>query len=586
MSRLVIAEKPSVAEDISRVVGPSNNLGTHWLSPDGTVITFAVGSLVSLAPPERYDPKFKFWNIRDLPILPKKYIWEPKDARAQTRLNEISDLLKKYPISSVVNACDAAREGEYIFRLIWAELGMEGKYTQERAWIRSMTDEGIKKAFNAIQPSDKFRPLAMAAAARSIADWSVGINGSRAISSELRKSGNPKETWSVGRVQTPTLAIIADYEATRRAAKPHPNYQLMLCLSNESDSFLVPHALITPDAEKLKSLRSTLKGQPVVPTVQKTEVLKPAPKLFDLTTLQRFMNTTQKWTAARTLKAAQSLYEREKVLTYPRTDSTALPSDYEAEVPGILTQLIRNGDISDVPDLEKTNRAAVYNDAEVTDHFAIIPTGQKLLSRDPDGVQLYQTIVKRFVAALSEPEKVALERQVYKVGTEEFALQKETTLEPGWRGVYGRTAGHTVGKLPVFSPEVELVGIKTDTKLDMGMPPMTEAKLLESMCEDPSSKLGTPATRANIIEELKTKTYINGADGSVTITEKGDKLIDHLKFIGLDTLTSPKLTGEWEAKLVLIEQGKLTLPQFLEESRQLTKQVTQQILHPSNGPEM
>ena len=338
MGKLYLTEKPSVAELLANTLGKAQKQPTHWSIDNGDTVTWAIGHLVSLANPDEYDPKWKSWNLANLPVMPAKFKWRASDANAAKRLDEIEDVIAAVKPTAIVNACDAGREGELIFWLIWAELKLEGKYPMERLWLRSMTKEGIGRAMADIKPGANTRNLAVAAASRSMADWIIGMNATRAASKVL--AIGPKEIWSVGRVQTPTLALLVDRNQERADFKPQDVWGVSAVFVADNQTFPV-NAVLPTQAESERVAAAC--ASPGKITDVETIENRPPNKLFDLTTLQRFMNITAGWPAQRTLDAAQKLYEHENVITYPRTDSDALPSDYEKEAQRVLDTLPAQG---------------------------------------------------------------------------------------------------------------------------------------------------------------------------------------------------------------------------------------------------
>lgn len=586
MGKLYLTEKPSVAELLANTLGKAQKQQTHWTIDNGDTVTWAIGHLVSLANPDEYDPKWRSWNLANLPVMPAKFKWRASDANAAKRLDEIEDVIAAVKPTSIVNACDAGREGELIFWLIWAELKLEGKYPMERLWLRSMTKEGIGRAMADIKPGANTRNLAVAAASRSMADWIIGMNATRAASKVL--ATGPKEIWSVGRVQTPTLALLVDRNQERADFKPQDVWGVSAVFSADNKTFPVNATLPTQaDAERVAAAcASPGKITDVVTTED-----RPPNKLFDLTTLQRFMNITAGWPAQRTLDAAQKLYEHEKVITYPRTDSDALPADYEKEAQRVLDTLPAQGfgtiAALALPADKCPHKTLVFDDKGVTDHFAIIPTGTPLSSKMSDHATLYATIVKRFVAAFCPPEKVEVKvRTVELPSGDKLTSTQETTVDPGWKAVYGRAPGAVKGpNLPGQSGDTATPQSATPTHSMTPPPPLhNEASLLEQMTKDKNKSLGTAATRASIIENLKFKQYIRASDGNWEPTEKGTKLVQALRDRGMSDITNSEMTGAWEQRLRNIEAGTEKAPAFNAEIKQLTGDMVDKFKEPAQAP--
>ena len=571
MGKLYIAEKPSVAELLAQTLGGAKKTQTHWTTAGGDSVTWALGHLVSLYDPEDYNPAWRSWNPAQLPMLPEKFKWKPADVGSAQRLKDIAGVINQTQPTSIVNACDAGREGELIFWLIWAELKLEGKVPMERLWLRSMTPEGINKALTDVKPGAEFRNLAVAAASRAMADWVVGMNGTRACSNIL--SGGKKEVWSVGRVQTPTLAVLVDRAVERETHVPVESWALAGTFTIGGSQF---EASAPSTAETAEPTSQTLAGTSGTVQDTITQESRPPFKLFDLTTLQRYMNITAGWTAQRTLDAAQKLYEHEKVITYPRTESDALPADYEKEAQRVLDALPAQGfgkfTSLALPANACPHKELIFDDKAVTDHFAIIPTGIPLNSKVADHQALYATIVKRFIAAFCPAEVVEVKKRTVTMpdGTV-FSAQLETTVTPGWKAVYGRSAGSQKGMpLPGESGQPATASKVTPVKSVSQPPPLhNEATLLEAMSKDKSKSLGTAATRASVIENLKRKEYIKPSGGSWEPTPKGMKLVTELRTRGLGELTNADLTGTWEGRLRGIEKGTEKATSFNSDMKQL-----------------
>ena len=563
MPRLYIAEKPSVAEILALTLGGAKKCATHWTTESGDMVTWAIGHLVSLSAPEDYKPEWKDWSVKNLPMLPEKFTWKPASANAAKRLDEIEMVIKQVKPTSIVNACDAGREGELIFRLIWTELGLKETVPMERLWLRSMTKEGIKAAIAKIEPADKYRNLAKAAAVRAIADWTVGMNATRAISHVMRQGlprGAKTPLFSIGRVQTPTLALVVDYDSARKQFKPETSFNVVGSFGPLTASVVVP------DEAQGNQIKQVCEGQPAVVT-STSVVEKRAPNpLFDLTTLQRFTNVTLGWTAAHTLAVAQKLYEAEKVITYPRTEANALPEDYEPEAQRVMDTLGEQGFATLValalPTNQCPHKSLVFNNEQITDHFAMMPTGSKLTGGDKDAQTLYTIIVKRFISVFCPAEEVQVTTKTAVVGENTFTAKSECTINPGWRAVYGKKAEVPPTDEPANSVCTNVRVVKQVTQAP---PAMTEAVLLQQMSRPTPGSfigLGTAATRASMIEKLKTCEYIAPEGKGWISTDKGAQLVLELRARNLLDITNAQMTETWENRLRNIEKGLETTGDF------------------------
>ena len=564
MPRLYIAEKPSVAEVLAQTLGGAKKCATHWTTESGDMVTWAIGHLVSLSAPEDYNPAWKDWSVKNLPMLPDKFVWKPASANAAKRLDEIEMVIKLVKPTSIVNACDAGREGELIFRLIWTELGLKETVPMERLWLRSMTKEGIKAAIAQIEPADKYRNLAKAAAIRAIADWTVGMNATRAISHVMRQGlprGEKSPLFSIGRVQTPTLALVVDYDSMRKQFKPETSFKV------SGDFGPLTASVMVPGEAQAAAIKQACEGQPAVVTSTSVVENRPPNPLFDLTTLQRFTNVTMGWTAAHTLAVAQKLYEAEKVITYPRTEANALPEDYEPEAQRVMDSLAEQGFAPLValalPTNQCPHKSLVFNNAQITDHFAMMPTGSKLSGGDKDAQTLYNIIVKRFISVFCPAEEVQVTTTTAVVGGNTFTHKAEVTTNPGWRAVYGKKADSTpIAEVPV-NPTCN--NIQIAKLVTQPPPPMTEAVLLQQMSRPtPGSYigLGTAATRASMIEKLKTCEYIAPEGKGWVSTDKGSQLVLELRSRNLLDITNAQMTETWENRLRNIEKGLETTGDF------------------------
>ncbi|MEX1142754.1 MAG: DNA topoisomerase 3 [Thermoleophilaceae bacterium] len=588
---LVVAEKPSVANDLAAALPGSFKQGKDkaFLEGDDYVITWAVGHLVGLAEPDAYDPKLKKWRFADLPIVPDEFKLVPNDDRAAKQLKVIHRQMAREDVGDVVNACDAGREGELIFAYVYDTAKV--KKPVQRLWLSSMTRKAIEDAFERLRPGEEMESLEAAARSRSEADWLVGMNATRAASIRLRAAFDG--AVSLGRVQTPTLALVARREEEIRAFKPEP-YWLVEARFAASDErayagrYMGGKRIAEDEAAKIVEACKGRDGE-ITKLEQKEERERPQ-LLYDLTSLQRHANTLHGFSARRTLAAAQRLYEEHKALTYPRTSSRFLTGDMVAEIRPIAELVGHNGQYRKgseyVRGLEKLPLGRVVNDAKVEDHHAIIPTKSEhdLGRMGADELKVYDLVAKRFLAVF-HPDAV-FERTRVETTVEEnvFRTSGRVLIEAGWRSVYGQEA-QGEGKQDDDSGGDQLL-----PKLDEGeavetreieslrketQPPrrFTEASLLAAMetagkeIEEADlreamkdSGIGTPATRASIIERLIAVGYIERDGRSLHATEKGVQVI---RLLGEHALTSPELTGDWEHRLGLIERGEDSRPAFM-----------------------
>jgi DNA topoisomerase-3 len=593
---LVITEKPSVAQDIAAALGGFTDCD-GYLESDSRVVTFAVGHLYELLPPEELDPRFKRWTLDALPILPDEFRYRAKEGQSD-RLRTIKKLLQRPDVDRVVNACDAGREGELIFREIVEQLG--GTKPVERLWLQSMTEDSIRDGFARLRPGEELEGLADAAHCRARSDWLIGMNATRALTKRL-KSRKEKTAWSAGRVQTPTLAMLVGRELEVLAHVPRPYWRVTASFEHAGQPFAAtwfdPGFQAGADDEARDDrIFDLARAEAIVARGRAGEGLasetrKPsresAPPLFDLTSLQREGNRRFGWSARRTLSAAQRCYERHKLLTYPRTDSRCLPSDYRPTVGRALEALegaSEQGDgFEDYAAAAARLRAAglrneerVFDDRGVSDHFAIIPTGR--LPAEPltgDDRRLFDLVVRRFLGAFHGPAVWERVERVTVVSGESFRTRARFLKEQGWRSVLpAGTEEDAERELPALAPgrdeasgvPVANRGAELEAEQTKPLPRITEARLL-SLMENAGSQIedediaaalhekgiGTPATRADIIENLIAKGYVLRVDKALRPTVKGIRLIDTLRRIHADRLTSPELTGDIEFLLLVVE---------------------------------
>jgi DNA topoisomerase III len=594
---LVIAEKPSVGTDLARVLKGPFKKGEGVLEGPEHVITWAVGHLVQLAEPDEYDAKFKRWRMEDLPIVPDRFKLVVRDERSRKQMSVVTKQIGRDDIAEVVNACDAGREGELIFAYLYEKA--KGKKPVQRLWLNSMTSAAMKSAFEALRPSEDFARLEQAARSRSEADWIVGMNATRAATIRLRSSFDG--AVSLGRVQTPTLALIARREEEIKAFVPEPYW--LVDASFEADGARTYqgryHAGAKPriaTGEQAAAIVAACEGKPgKITKLDKKEQREKAPMLYDLTTLQREANNRYGFSAKRTLGAAQRCYEEHKALTYPRTNSRYLPSDMVAEIKPIAELVgaqpeYRKG-AEYVTSLDLLPLARVVNDEKVTDHHAIIPTRSehKLDKMSSDDRRIYDMVTRRFLAVF-HPEAVFENTRVETtIGEGEnghvFRTRGKLLIVPGWRGVYDEVAADSRPKgeedegadqqLPKLQDGETVKTTKVAAERKETKPPRrySDASLLGAMetagklVDDEElreamkeSGIGTPATRASIIERLITVGYVERDARALVATEKG---LNVIRLLDAHMLTSPELTGSWEHRLGKIERGEDSREKFM-----------------------
>jgi DNA topoisomerase-3 len=591
---LVIAEKPSVGQDLARVLEGPFIKHEGWLEGPKHIITWAVGHLVQLAEPDEYDPKFKKWRMADLPIVPDHFKLVVRDERSKKQMSVINRLLKNDDVSDVVNACDAGREGELIFAYLYEKAG--SKKPVRRLWLQSMTKAAIKEAFGHLRDGAELASLEQAARSRSEADWIVGMNSTRAATIRLRSSFDG--AVSLGRVQTPTLAIVARREEEIRAFKPEPYWLVDADFeADENRDYEGRYHLGAKPrlatAEEAQAIVDAVRDQPgEITKLDKTERKERAPLLYDLTSLQRDANSRYGFSARRTLSAAQRLYEEHKALTYPRTSSRFITGDLVPEIKPTARHLADHREYAKgaeyVLALDVLPLGRVVNPEKVTDHHAILPTPTSQHPekwRSEDDRKIYDMVVRRFLA-IFHPDAVFENTRVETTVAEHiFRTRGKVLLVAGWRGVYGELVdgersdddeggeqqlprlqkGETVKTLEVRSLEKETKPPRRYTDASLLGAMETAGKLvdddeLREAMKD--SGIGTPATRAAIIERLIDVGYIEREGRALVATEKGRNVI---RLLADHQLTSPQLTGEWESRLAKIEDGADSRPAFMKD---------------------
>ncbi len=610
--QLIIAEKPSVANDIAKALGGFTKEGEYFES-DNFVLSSAIGHLLELTVPEEYEVKRGKWSFAHLPVIPPRFALNPIEKTAD-RLKLLNRLIKRKDVSGLINACDAGREGELIFRYV-AQHSKTDKPIR-RLWLQSMTQGAIREGFAHLRSDTEMLPLADAARCRSEADWLIGINGTRAMTAFNSKSGGFHKT-PVGRVQTPTLAILVEREEKIRKFVSRDYWEVEAEFGavagtyrgrwfdekfrkNENDEHARAERLW--DAAKAAALRQKCLGKPGSVEEESKPTTQLSPQLFDLTSLQREANGRFGFSAKATLGLAQALYEKHKVLTYPRTDSRCLPEDYIPNVKETLQslgetvyapfagQILKNGWVHP--------NKRIFNNAKISDHFAIIPTAQVPKSLSEPEQKLYDLVAKRFLAIFYPAAEYNVTTRITRVENEPFKTEGKVLVSAGWLAVYGKEAQSEedadksgpqlapVGKNErVWTNDVEVKALTTKPP-----PRFNEATLLSAMegagklVEDEelreamaSRGLGTPATRAATIEGLIFEEYIHRNGRELQPTAKAFSLLFALSKLGVVELRSPELTGNWEYQLKQMETGALSRNVFMDHITGLTQEMVDRI---------
>jgi len=634
MKSLIIAEKPSVAADLARALGKLPKK-SDFFENDRYVISSAVGHVVELRMPEDIDKKkYGFWRLETLPIIPEKFELKPIES-SKDRFALLKKLLARKDIDEVINACDAGREGELIFNYLY-QLTKCAKPVR-RAWIQTMTPQGIRTAFERLRSAEEMAGLGDAARCRSESDWLIGINGTRAITKRMfgSRAGN---VASVGRVQTPTLALIVGRERDIRSFQPRDYWRItatfQIAAGTYEGTYQRPDFKKSDDEhDRVDRLWEKTAAEAILadcekaPLARVSEEKKAAtqapPRLYDLTTLQREANSRLGLSARRTLQIAQALYERHKVISYPRTDSRALPEDYIPTCRDVLAQ-ITGADLA--PHASRVLDAGwvrpnkrIFNNAQISDHFAIIPTTQSAAKLDDIEAKVFDMIARRFVAVFHPAAEFAVTTRTSEIGPHRFKTEGKVLTAPGWLAVYGRNAidedeadsanrsGSSAKKsdsakastgnkaLPALGPteaDAKTLSAELHAEATKAPPRYTEATLLtametagklldaEELAEAMKERgLGTPATRADTIDGLINQRYLEREGRELAPTPKAEQLLDFLTAVKAEALTSPAMTGEWEFKLRQMEQSRFARSDFMAEIVEQTKALVENVKH-------
>ena len=598
---LIIAEKPSVATDLARALGGFKKHDDFFES-ERYLISSAFGHLVELCLPEELDVKRGKWSFAKLPIIPDQFDLKPIE-KTKARFNMLKRLMQQKDVDLLINACDAGREGELIFRYLLKLSRV--KKPVKRLWLQSMTAESIRAAFEHLRSDEEMEPLAKAAVCRSESDWLVGINGTRAMTAFNNKTGGFQLT-PVGRVQTPTLAILTEREDKIHAFKPRTYFEVFadfevkaggyrgrwfredFAKNGEEDAR--PERIW--DSKLAEEIKARCLGQNGTATEERKPTTQAPPLLYDLTSLQRDANG-RGFSAKRTLQIAQQLYERFKVITYPRTDSRYLPEDYLATVRATFGKIdnqharkvLENGWI-------KPSKR-IFNNSKISDHFAIVPTGTAPHGLDEVQQKIYDMIVRRFIAVFFPAAQFEVTTRITRVDKDAFKTDGKIIKEAGWLAVYGREAAaaedENASLVPIEPNEnARVAGVEVSRSETNPPPRFNEATLLSAMegagklVEDEELReamrakgLGTPATRAAIIEGLIHDGYVTRQGRDLIATAKGMALITLLRGIGVAELCSPEMTGEWEYNLRRIQAGEMQDKEFMTGIKQFTREIVE-----------
>jgi DNA topoisomerase-3 len=603
---LIIAEKPSVAADIARALGGFTRHEDHFES-DRYVLSSAVGHLLEIGMPAEEEVKRGKWTFAHLPAIPSRFELKPIE-KNENRLKVLLRLMKRKDVGTLINACDAGREGELIFRNV-VQFASSGKPIR-RLWLQSMTATAIRDGFESLRADEAMLPLADAAVCRSESDWLVGINGTRAMTAFNSKAGGFQLT-TVGRVQTPTLAILVEREEKIRAFVPRDYWEVIGTFRAAAGEYTgrwfdekFRKKDDDPDlrAERIwneadaRALAAKCLGKPGIVTEESKPSSQISPLLYDLTSLQREANGRFGFSARTTLSLAQALYEKHKALTYPRTDSRALPEDY---LPTVRSTLEGLGETNAYGTFAReilkkkwvVPNKRIFDNAKISDHFAIIPTLTRPKHLSEIEQKLYDMVVKRFLAVFYPPAEFLVTTRITRVENEPFRSEGKVLVNPGWLAVYGRDAAGDEPTLTPVKPNEKVATEKVDVNALTTRPPprLTEATLLSAMegagklIDDDELReamrekgLGTPATRAQIIEGLIQERYIHREGKELMPTAKAFSLMTLLHGLGIPELFSPELTAEWEFRLAQMEHGNLKRGEFMKDIVKMTEHIVAQ----------
>ena len=615
--KLIIAEKPSVAADIAKALGGFTKHDDYFESDD-FVLSSAVGHLLELSCPEEFEVKRGKWSFAHLPVIPPHFALSPIEKTA-SRLKVLNKLIKRKDVAGLVNACDAGREGELIFNYI-AQHAKTSKPIQ-RLWLQSMTQGAIRDGFSHLRHGQEMQGLGDAAVCRSESDWLVGINGTRAMTAFNSKTGGFHLT-TVGRVQTPTLAIVVERERKIREFKPRDYWEVEADFAAKAGNYAGKwfdegfkgrdddeHARADRlwEQARAEAIRAATSGKPGIVSEEAKPETRLSPLLFDLTSLQREANSRFGFSAKTTLSLAQALYEKHKVLTYPRTDARCLPEDYIPTVKETLAVLTGQGAGKGHDEVLLARYAPfahqilarnwvlpnkrIFNNAKISDHFAIIPTPQAPKNLNELEQKLYDFVVRRFLSVFFPAAEYLVTTRITRVEGYPFKTEGKVLVNPGWLAVHGKEGQEgTEGNLVAVNAGEKVKTEEVTVKANATKPPprYSEATLLSAMegagkmVDDEELKaamagrgLGTPATRAQIIENLIGEQYMHREGRELIPTAKAFSLMTLLNGLGINELTHPELTGDWEWKLGRIEKGEFTRSEFMREIAEMTRHIVE-----------
>ncbi|MGA8879394.1 MAG: DNA topoisomerase III [Azonexus sp.] len=615
--KLIIAEKPSVAADIAKALGGFTKHDDYFESDD-FVLSSAVGHLLELSCPEEFEVKRGKWSFAHLPVIPPHFALSPIEKTA-SRLKVLNKLIKRKDVAGLVNACDAGREGELIFNYI-AQHAKTSKPIQ-RLWLQSMTQGAIRDGFSHLRHGQEMQGLGDAAVCRSESDWLVGINGTRAMTAFNSKTGGFHLT-TVGRVQTPTLAIVVERERKIREFKPRDYWEVEADFAAKAGNYAGKwfdegfkgrdddeHARADRlwEQARAEAIRAATSGKPGIVSEEAKPETRLSPLLFDLTSLQREANSRFGFSAKTTLSLAQALYEKHKVLTYPRTDARCLPEDYIPTVKETLAVLTGQGAGKGHDEVLLARYAPfahqilarnwvlpnkrIFNNAKISDHFAIIPTPQAPKNLNELEQKLYDFVVRRFLSVFFPAAEYLVTTRITRVEGYPFKTEGKVLVNPGWLAVHGKEGQEgTEGNLVAVDAGEKVKTEEVTVKANATKPPprYSEATLLSAMegagkmVDDEELKaamagrgLGTPATRAQIIENLIGEQYMHREGRELIPTAKAFSLMTLLNGLGINELTHPELTGDWEWKLGRIEKGEFTRSEFMREIAEMTRHIVE-----------
>ncbi|WMT42952.1 DNA topoisomerase 3 [Paenibacillus sp. D2_2] len=603
MKTLVIAEKPDMGRTIAAVIEPRAKNNRSYLEGEQYIITWAIGHLLGLAEPDAYDDKYKRWNFYDLPIMPEQFKIVP-NPRTKDQLKTIGELAKR--CNAVVNACDAGREGQYIFALIQQRLKL--MQPVRRLWISDLTSESIAKGFAELRDSSEFANLTKAARARSEADWLVGMNASRAFTTKHNT------LLSVGRVQTPVLALIYDRQKEIESFDSLTYYEIKAEFEQSERSYIGTwQGDRLTDGEKAKELADKVRGKQGQIVEYEVKETKEYPyKLYDLTLLQRDANAKFGYSAKKTLDLAQALYERHKLITYPRTNSNYVT---EQNIEGMhkTLHMLKSTDYKELADggnqsLVNVNNKSVCNPSRVEDHHAILPTLRRPGTLSKEEGNIYDLVVRRFLSHFYPAAEYKQHMVMTEVEKELFKTNVKELLSLGWKiclpGDDNKASKRGKKKDEEEEQEEEVsepfsvdrnqpvLCKEAEAKEKATQPPKsyTEGTLLKAMesagkqLENDELReamkdagLGTPATRAATIERLKSVGYITMQGKRITVTQKGRTAIELIRHAGVELLTSPEMTGQWERRLYQISKGEATSEKFMENVKKFTVSIIEKV---------